>query len=268
LQRIPPQTGAVSLALYNALIWRCVRLTHRILDVCLFCLFVLFTIIGFMIGMDVRDPTRTSTDNAWGVYSNTELAAQTEWRKTFWDGSYCTTAKVFGGRKQACDAVFKYHATNALLDADSNFTAGTQISDLFADCRVAASGLPCKPSTLDVDIDACAAAALSGTPTVNSGVCSATTTPGSVAGCTYVEEVPEDTTADPPVDGVAEACVPALSCDSADDLRTSCEDCNHKVRPRKKVTRGPTSGLVPMLKVFTRMNLCAAAPTVQRRFDR
>jgi hypothetical protein len=238
LQRIPPQTGAVSLALYNALIWRCVRLTHRILDVCLFCLFVLFTIIGFMIGMDVRDPTRTSTDNAWGVYSNTELAAQTEWRKTFWDGSYCTTAKVFGGRKQACDAVFKYHATNALLDADSNFTAGTQISDLFADCRVAASGLPCKPSTLDVDIDACAAAALSGTPTVNSGVCSATTTPGSVAGCTYVEEVPEDTTADPPVDGVAEACVPALSCDSADDLRTSCEDCNHKGRPRKKVTRG------------------------------
>lgn len=186
---------------------------YRFIDIALFCMFVLFAIVGFMVGMDVRDPARTSTDNAWGVYTGTELDAQKEWRKSFWGGSYCTTSKTFGGRKQACDAVFNYHATNALLDPTSNFTEGTQIADVFADCKLADHGVPCAPSTHADDIVACAAADARSS-------CESIATPFSVEGCTYEEATGGD----------AATCLPTPSCEASLTLKLACEDCNQKVR--------------------------------------
>ncbi len=203
---------------------------RRICDVVLFCLFVLFSIIGFMIGMDVRDPTRTSTDNAWGVYSGTELETQREWRVVFWSGGYCTKSKVFGGRKQSCDAVFKYHATNALVDQSGNFSSDTQIADLFADCKLAETGLPCTPSTVADDVAACDAADLSGGTSTAKATCEAIETPSSNAGCEYKSAVSGDTAATPPIAAVPAACMPAPSCEAAETLMAACEDCNQKVR--------------------------------------
>lgn len=204
------------------------------LDCVLFCLFVVFTIVGFMVGMDVRDPTRTSTDNVWGIYSEPELTAQVEWRRTFWDGAYCTTNKVFGGRKQACDAVFVYQATLALSPGtDSNYTEGTTVRDLFADCEFAKQGVACEVSELAADTAACAAVDLvTGGATVAKGACEAATTPGTAIGCAYeaaVAAVAADAAATPPVvgvDGVAVSCLPAPDCGVGESLKTSCEHCN------------------------------------------
>ena len=186
----------------------CLLRRHRICDVVLFCMFVLLSMVGLMVGLDVRDPARTSTDNAWGVYTGTELESQREWRKVFWSGAYCTSSKVFGGRKQSCDAVFKYHATHALLDQSGNFSEGTQIGDVFADCKLAQTGLPCTRSTHADDVAACAAQAHS------QAACEAASTPASSTGCEYT----------------GGTCVPAQSCDSSETLRQACEDCNQKVR--------------------------------------
>jgi hypothetical protein len=183
-----------------------------------------------MVGMDVRDPTRTSTDNAWGAYTGTELESQREWRAVFWSGGYCTTSKVFGGRKQACDAVFKYHATNAFLAESGNFSANAQIADVFADCKLAQTGLPCTPSTVAEDVAACDAADLSGTISAAKATCEAIETPFSAAGCEYKGAVLGDASATPPIVATPAACVPAPNCEAAETLMQACEECNQQVR--------------------------------------
>lgn len=186
-------------------------------DVVFFWLLLVISIVGILLGLDVRDPVRRSTLEAWGVHAHSVATPltedQTNYRLTLWDSQYCVTSKVFGGRKQSCESVFVDEATRVLGSAAANFTAGTAIRDIFSDCSYAKRGVACvAASTDDGDTSACNAAS-------TAADCAAL---DASAQCFWETERP------PP--NRAQACVPAPDCSTGLSLAAACDDCNHKCK--------------------------------------
>lgn len=191
-------------------------------DIALFCFVLAGAIVGCILGLDIQDPVRASTNRAWGEYSWTETGGtdgvlgprQKNFRKTFWDSTLCTKKLV-----QVCETQFEVEANAAIGSAHANYTEASMVRDLFADCDYAYRGLQCVTSDSPVDVAACAGF----TPGASAQLsCEAVTGGGTMFnGCTYVA-------AD--ALGVGEACLPKSDCSAAEALKLSCENCNSECK--------------------------------------
>lgn len=192
-----------------------------LVDVALFVVITVGAVIGIILGMDVRDPTREAIDRSF---------ASVTWRETFWDGDYCQSHSS----STHCTTAFDRDATDALAATDRNYTVGDTVRHLFGDCQYAKLGVPCEVSVLAADTQLCSAIDLSvGTDAAQQAACDGVTggmgcvfTPGGTdipatcsgdndgsgdpATCTGTADVPECT--------VGAAACPA-GCDStAEDI--------------------------------------------------
>jgi hypothetical protein len=119
-----------------------------LIDVGLFVVITLGAVIGIILGMDVRDPTREALDRSFGL---------PDWRESLWDGLYCQEHSS----STHCTTVFAQDAALALAATDANYTAGDTVRHLFGDCNYAMLGVPCAVSDAAGDVSVCDAVDMS-----------------------------------------------------------------------------------------------------------
>jgi hypothetical protein len=121
-----------------------------LVDVGLFVVITLGAVIGIILGMDVRDPTREALTRSFGM---------AEWRESMWDSAYCQKHSS----STHCTTVFEEEAALALAATDANYTTGDTVRHLFGDCTYAMLGVPCPVSEAAGDVAVCTAVDMSDT---------------------------------------------------------------------------------------------------------
>jgi len=93
--------------------------------------------IGFMLGMDYKDPVRVGIDKSF---------ADADWKRTFWDTKYCQEKASV---KDSCVTLFEEIAEQTLSDPSSTYKTGVTVNHIFANCDT--QGARCITTAKDSD---------------------------------------------------------------------------------------------------------------------
>lgn len=172
----------------------------------MFILVMLFSaaIIGFMLGMDYKDPVRVGIDKSF---------ADADWKRTFWDTKYCQEKASV---KDSCVTLFEELAEQTLSDPSSTYKTGVTVNHIFANCDT--QGARCITTAKDSDKKLCQQANISSDTITSRAKCVSIT--GGTNGCHYIAAS----------SGVKEACIPKADCNIAQALNFNCKQCVYRCR--------------------------------------